>query len=407
MAVTASIKFVQGLSTPPAGEALIGVLTILVEVSNGDNSSVRSWTWEIIDVPPGSSVPTGVVASGDAPVYTFTPDVRGGYHFHLTTTDDFLNTAEDFRVFQVPETTGHIIPPFDATAPSLNFLGQLRGWAKYIEELLRFLLAGAGGGEAVIFDDSVPATNSNVRTNRAADQAAVDNTKSGITNLGSDTTGLAVGTTGDYSSIGGGNANEASGDFSTSIGGDSNRATADYATVLGGTDNRASGVAAVAMGSSTLASGSVALAHGAGAAAIRQGQYAHAGSSFVLLGDAQYGRALFIGTSANGVTANLQNADSAEFLVENGKAYALRVVLTANRNDAAGRAMFVRDLLVHAVAGNGVIDNENVTLTVLNGEAWALVVSAVGSAIRLAFTGTLGQTVRACATLEWTEVMGF
>lgn len=144
MPVSAKITFVQGLSTPPAGEALIGELTTPVTCSNDDNSNVALFEWEMVDRPPTSAVPLGIVAVGTVPTFQFVPDQRGGYLLHLTVTDLAGNRAEDFRVFQVPETTGHLIPPFSALAPALNFAGQLRGWAKPLEELLRFLLAGGG-----------------------------------------------------------------------------------------------------------------------------------------------------------------------------------------------------------------------------------------------------------------------
>ena len=152
MAVSAKIKFTQGALNPVPGLALIGVVTTPVVVTNGDNSNVAIFTWEVIDKPPTSAVPTGVVAVGAVPSYSFTPDQPGGYLIHLTVVDLAGNRAEDFRVFQVPEPSGHIIPPFDALAPALNFGGQTRGWAKYQEELLRFLLDDAVAGVVTTAD---------------------------------------------------------------------------------------------------------------------------------------------------------------------------------------------------------------------------------------------------------------
>lgn len=140
MSVTARIKFVQGVSTPPAGEALIGVAGTLVTASSDANQNVDSWQWEWIDVPPGSGLVVGIASSGQVPTFSFTPplNVPGGYHLHLTVRDSAGNAAEDFRVFQVPEYDGRIIVPFAALAPALNFGGQLRGWAKYEEERERY-----------------------------------------------------------------------------------------------------------------------------------------------------------------------------------------------------------------------------------------------------------------------------
>lgn len=114
--------------------------------SNEDNSGVEIFTWEVIDKPPTSAVPSGIISSGPAATFQFTPDAAGGYLIHLKTADLAGNVADDFRAFQVPEPSGYIIPPFGAGADALNFGGQSRGWAKYVEEMLRHLLTAGGGG---------------------------------------------------------------------------------------------------------------------------------------------------------------------------------------------------------------------------------------------------------------------
>lgn len=149
MAVAAKIKFVQGMSDPPAGEALIGVAAVEVVVTNQNNSNVETYEWEMVDAPPGSSVSTGIMASGGVSTVSFTPDLPGGYILRLTVLDLAGNKATDFRVFQIVEASGYLIPPFTATANALNFSGQTRGWAKYLEEMLRYLLLGGGGGGGV------------------------------------------------------------------------------------------------------------------------------------------------------------------------------------------------------------------------------------------------------------------
>lgn len=149
MPATALIKFVQGFSAPPAGEALIGPTGVPVTASNGDNSGVATWEWVTVDKPPGSTaIPSGVITTASS--FVFTPDLAGGYHLQLKVRDIDGIESVDRRVFQVAEPSGHVIPPFDALAPALNFSAQTRGWAKYLEELLRFLLAGSGGGGGAI-----------------------------------------------------------------------------------------------------------------------------------------------------------------------------------------------------------------------------------------------------------------
>lgn len=141
MAVTASIAFAQGANVSAAGVALIGVAGGLLVVSNGSDANVVRWRYEIVDVSSLSSLSIGIVQDGIQPTYLFTPDAPGGYLVHLTTFDEFGNLADDFRVFQVPETNGRIIPPFKSSDKSLNFFIGLvqneRGWAPFMETYLR------------------------------------------------------------------------------------------------------------------------------------------------------------------------------------------------------------------------------------------------------------------------------
>ena len=152
MPVIAQIQFVQpgGGGTGTPGQALIGLLALPVTVNNSNNSQVATSTFEVIDAPPGSIIPVGVVQTGSLKSFVFTPDLRGGYEFHLTTTDVFGNFAEDFRVFQVLEVTGRLIPPFKADAVSLNFGGQKLGWAPYLRAYLAAIDAGLGPGSVPI-----------------------------------------------------------------------------------------------------------------------------------------------------------------------------------------------------------------------------------------------------------------
>jgi len=149
MAVAAKIKFVQGMSTPPAGEALIGVVGVPVTASNEDSSNVETMEWEWVDAPPTSSIVPGIAYFGAPQDLIFLPDQSGGYLLHLTVVDAAGNRADSYLVFQVAEVGGYIIPPFQASAPMVNFGGQKRGWAKYLEILLRALIAAMGGGGTV------------------------------------------------------------------------------------------------------------------------------------------------------------------------------------------------------------------------------------------------------------------
>lgn len=136
MAIAAAIKFVQGATIGTAGQALYGVLTTPVTVSNGNNSNVQRWKWTMVAVPPGSTVAEGVMADGPFNSVQFIPDVRGGYHVELIVFDAAGNQKKDRKVFQVPETSGLSIPPFDANAAALNFAGQLDGWELMVRPFL-------------------------------------------------------------------------------------------------------------------------------------------------------------------------------------------------------------------------------------------------------------------------------
>jgi hypothetical protein len=132
----------------------------------------------------------------------------------------------------------------------------------------------SGGDPAVIFDDAVPAAEVNIRSDRASNQSPIDNTKAGITNLGSVTGTIpgATGATGAYSAIGGGDDNTASG---------------DYSTVPGGQGNEASGIGAYAQGFRTLALGDYSHAEGEFGEADAEASHSE-GSSWVIAGFAAH-----------------------------------------------------------------------------------------------------------------------
>lgn len=136
MTVTASIKFDQGGTHGAVGQALFGIIGVLNVASNGNNANVERWIWTMLDVPPGSGVPLGVISDGPVQTASFTPDVDGGYFVQLDVFDHAGNKATDKRVFGVQDVFGFFNPPFDAEAGALNFGGQLRGWATFTDQWL-------------------------------------------------------------------------------------------------------------------------------------------------------------------------------------------------------------------------------------------------------------------------------
>ena len=134
--------------------------------------------------------------------------------------------------------------------------------------------------DAVIFDDSVPAARVNIRSDRASNQSPIDNTKLGITDLGSKDSTVdpaATGATADYSTIGGGNDASATARGATVTGGEGCKATATWATAWG-FKAVASGSGASARGGSTLASGVASDA--GGNQCVASADYADASGSF-------------------------------------------------------------------------------------------------------------------------------
>lgn len=142
----AKIQFVQpgGGGTGVVGQALIGSVALPVTVNNAVDPSVALSTFEVISVPTGSAIPLGIAQDGATPSWVFTPDLRGGYEIHLTTKDNVGNQADDYRVFQVAETSGRIIPPFSADDGSFNFGGQVLGWSPYVNAYLKAVDTGTG-----------------------------------------------------------------------------------------------------------------------------------------------------------------------------------------------------------------------------------------------------------------------
>lgn len=140
MTINAQIGFKQDTNIGNPGQALFGVTGTAVEIRNCVNTpDISSWTFGLVDAPPGTVLPAGDFQSGPTPTSTFTPDKPGGYLLKLTVTDSLGNSATDFRVFQVKLASGRYIPPFNAKGAFLNFLGQNRGWAPSMEEWLTLL----------------------------------------------------------------------------------------------------------------------------------------------------------------------------------------------------------------------------------------------------------------------------
>lgn len=162
----ALIKFTQGVHNPPAGEALAGDAGAAVTCTNDDNTDIASWTWQIVDAPPGSIVPIGTFSTSSSG--TFTPDagLEGvGYLVKLTTVDDDGVVASDTRAVVIENSYGRAIPPFSAEADAMNVGGQERGWAAETLEAYLSVIDRLGdvGGSAPSDGDVLAWSNANSR----------------------------------------------------------------------------------------------------------------------------------------------------------------------------------------------------------------------------------------------------
>jgi hypothetical protein len=143
MAVTALIQFNQG-GPGTAGQAFEGTIAGgLVTVTNDDDTGVSTFTFTMLDVPPTSAVPTGVMTTGAPPSSaTFTPDVPGTYRVQLEVTDGTPDV--DIRCFGVRNARGVIVPPYQRNPDpkplpgsgypgekpdEQNYGAQARGWS--------------------------------------------------------------------------------------------------------------------------------------------------------------------------------------------------------------------------------------------------------------------------------------
>lgn len=142
MAVSADIKFDQGPNSDIAGRAVVGTTTDgLVTVSNGNDTGVVNWTFQVLYVPPGSAVGLTTQGPSAVPTFTFTPDVAGTYRIQLTVVGAIATDTDiDIRCFSVAFPNGVIAPPYQRNpgplpltgaggkADEMNFGGQPFGW---------------------------------------------------------------------------------------------------------------------------------------------------------------------------------------------------------------------------------------------------------------------------------------
>ena len=123
---TSLIKITQGAVTDIPGNAVKGFIdgATLVVFSNGDNTGVVNWKFEVLYVPPGSAIPLTVQDGGVNTFSMVTPDAPGSYRVRLTVTDASGVTDVDIRNFVVPfPNTQILVPPYQANPAPLPLIG--------------------------------------------------------------------------------------------------------------------------------------------------------------------------------------------------------------------------------------------------------------------------------------------
>jgi hypothetical protein len=144
MAVTANIQFTQGATTAAPGTSVIGAAGSVVSLSNGDNTNVNYWSWQLLDKPSGSALTIGPISEGPASsVTSFTPDVAGCYRILLTVKDVSNNTVQQIRNFGIRNSRGWLQPSYKSGALEMNFGGNTRGGAVYTDEIFADLKTNA------------------------------------------------------------------------------------------------------------------------------------------------------------------------------------------------------------------------------------------------------------------------
>lgn len=182
------------------------------------------------------------------------------------------------------------------------------------------------------------------------------------------------------------------------------------AVVLGGDQCSASGnFSAVICGEQSSATADYSFAIGYHAFASRVGQIAHGlgpqfgfGSGFA----GQFSNYLVGGSTNSSTPIILSDQGGGQLTLENGKTYAIKATCIATRVGVSGRFMFIHTLLAHATAGTAVIDNDNLTLSVPNGQPWTITYSVSANAIVATFTPNVNESINVVVTYEFSEVGG-
>jgi len=293
---------------------------------------------------------------------------------------------------------------------TLDFLGQK--------------LVALGGGvvsitPATIFDDNVESAYSNVRSSRTV-QSPIDNTKTGITNLGSRSAGATTGVTADYGTVGGGDQNAVSGVGGVVPGGVANLASGLYAYAMG-VAATASATAAASIGFLTLASGNGSLATnvltnargfatraaGSQASADRYGEDAHSSQGE---NGFEGKHEIDLYADLDAASGNLLMGDGAELMMNGLRSLVIEVDILGSRVGVQGNGYDTYKISAHSDGTTLTLDNVTQVAPAPQGgfvATWTVAITAVAASLTLRIAINPGaQHVKFGARVRWSALPG-
>lgn len=265
---------------------------------------------------------------------------------------------------------------------------------------------GGGGGvtPGTRIDGLGPPAN--IIGNRASLQSPIDSTQTGIVNIGSDTSGVSTGVTGEFSSNLGGDGNATNDPYCVMGGGQGNSCFGPYAFVGGGLNNTAGNAyATVPGGNGCSANGTYSFACGSGASATGNGSVAmgfgscDGDGSFAVgtsggTGDATTASGNLAFTFATGVRCHSAAAAEGDQFVD--------TVYDGVDTDAAG-TLFT-DYEGNSLSFAGLPDSA-ITLraTLIAGQTGGINAAPTAIATRLLVYTNAGALTISKTTVEWTD----
>ena len=285
-------------------------------------------------------------------------------------------------------------------------------------------LVAPGGGvvsvaPAAIFDDSVESAYSNLRSNRTA-QSPTDNTKSGVTNLGSRSGGATTGVTSDYGTIGGGDQNTVSGAAGVVPGGIINLVSG-LASFAMGLATTASGNFSAAIGFLTLASGNGSLATnvlttatapasraaGSQSAASRYGEDAHSSQGE---NGFEGKHEIDLYADLDAASGNLLMGDGAELMMNGLRSLVIEVDILGSRVGVQGNGYDTYKISAHSDGTTLTLDDITQVAPAPKGgfvATWTVTITAVAATLTLRIAINPGaQHVKFGARVRWSALPG-